>query len=127
MASFDQKFANAALDSMIAEHQDVARKMTAEQIEGWSQANWPWLDGLIGFYSLDRVTAIKAACCWMFQWGVRWNQAKGQPVDAPIPEEVWKDPSNYKQRCVAFCDAIGALHPFIGKEDSLTVRPEYLP
>ena len=127
MASFDLKKANEVLQEIIAQHQDVADKMTAEQVAGYLAANYPWMEGMAAFYGLDRDVVARAACCYNFQWGAEYNQDQDppRPVDAPIEPAVWKEPSDYKARCVAFCDRLGALHPFVGKGDSLTVRPEY--
>lgn len=125
MAQFDLEKALAVLVGMIAQHQDVSDKMTPEEVAGYLAANYPWMQGMAKFYGLDADTVARAACCFSFQKGVEYNQSISAAVDAPIPDEFWKNPSDYKARGVAFCDALGALNPFVGKGDSLTVRPEY--
>jgi hypothetical protein len=126
MAQFNRKTAQDQMAQMIAQHQDVADAMTEGQVLNYLKVNYPWLEGLAKYYQLDAATLSKAACCWSFQWGLDYNANLGLPLDAPIPNSVWSNPDNYKQRCTAFCDALGAMHPFVGRGDSLAVRPEYL-
>lgn len=127
MAQFNLDKANQVLQEIISQHQDVADQMTPEQVDGYLAANYPWLEGLAKFYQLDVPTVSKAACCWSFQWGLDYNAGLGNPApfDQPILPDVWTNPSDYKARCIAFTDRLGALQPFVGKGDSLKVRPEY--
>ncbi len=127
MAQFDKQIAEQKLAEMIAQHQDVADGMTPDKIENWSDVsmdpNHRWLDGMIKHYGLPREDTIKAACCFSFQLGVEESMALYGKPDGDLPASFWGEPENYRAHCEAFCIALGALVPFVGK--GLQVRTEY--